>query len=71
MGDPVQRAQEQVAVLIQEQIQDSVDTVRRLMTCTSLPAAVSVQVEATGRAVARLVAHGQAMAAVGREMVRA
>lgn len=70
-GDPLQRTQEQVAALIREQVQDSAETVRRLMTCTSLPAAVSLQVEATGRTMARMVAHGQAMAALGNELVRA
>lgn len=64
------RMQDEVSSLIREQLADTAATTQRLMACTSLPAAVSIQIEATVRGIGRAVARGQAVAGLGREALR-
>ncbi|MDX1540321.1 MAG: hypothetical protein R3349_02845 [Geminicoccaceae bacterium] len=69
-ADATRRIQEELAGLVRDQLADTAETTRRLVACRSIPAAMSIQVEAAVRTLGRLAGHGQAMTALGRDVVR-
>jgi hypothetical protein len=62
------RLHEETLAFARAQVEDVARTGQALATCTSVSAAMALQLQAASRQFARCVAHGQTLASIGREM---